>query len=106
MRGGMINTNAIDDDTRLDRAAAGQVLRRLGRLLRPYRAQIIVATVVLIAQTACLLAGPALVRAGVDQGLLAGGRRRAQPHLHHVPDRRGPRARPRPARDLARQPDR
>ena len=70
MRGGMINTNAIDDDTRLDRATASQVLRRLGRLLRPYRRQIIVASVVLVAQTACLLAGPALVRAGVDQGLL------------------------------------
>ena len=68
--GGMVNSNAIDDDTRLDRAAAHQVLRRLRRLLRPYRPQIIVATVVLIAQTACLLAGPALVRAGVDDGLL------------------------------------
>ena len=70
MRGGMIGTNAIDDDTRLDRATASQVLRRLGGLLRPYRPQIIVATVVLVAQTACLLAGPALVRVGVDQGLL------------------------------------
>ena len=62
--GGMVNSNAIEDDARLDRAAAHQVLRRLSRLLRPYRAQIVVATLVLIAQTACLLAGPALVRAG------------------------------------------
>ncbi len=68
--GGMVNSNAIEDDARLDRAAAHQVLRRLSRLLRPYRAQIVVATLVLIAQTACLLAGPALVRAGVDEGLL------------------------------------
>ncbi len=67
----MVNTNAIDDDSKLDRAAASQVLRRLWALLHPYRAQIVVATIVLIGQTACLLAGPALVRAGVDQGLLA-----------------------------------
>ena len=67
----MIGSNPVDDDTKLDRAAANQVLRRLGVMLRPYRRQIIVATVVLIGQTACLLAGPALVRAGVDQGLLA-----------------------------------
>jgi ATP-binding cassette subfamily B protein len=71
VRAGMINSNPLDDETRLDRATAGQVLRRLGRMLRPHRAQIVVATVVLVAQTACLLAGPALVRAGVDQGLLA-----------------------------------
>lgn len=71
MRGGMISTNPVDDETRLDRATANQVLRRLGAMLRPYRPQIIVAVVVLVAQTACLLAGPALVRAGVDQGLLA-----------------------------------
>ncbi len=71
MRGGMIGNNAVDDDTKLDRAAAHQVLRRLSVMLAPYRRQIIVATVVLIGQTACLLAGPALVRAGVDQGLVA-----------------------------------
>ena len=67
----MIGTNAVDDDTKLDRVATNQVLRRLGVMLAPYRRQIIVATVVLIGQTACLLAGPALVRAGVDQGLVA-----------------------------------
>ncbi len=62
----------IDDDARLDRDAAKQVLRRLWRLLRPYRPQIAVATVVLVGQSACLLAGPALVRYGVDSGLTAG----------------------------------
>ena len=67
----MIGSNAVDDDAKLDRATANQVLRRLWAMLAPYRRQIIVATVVLIGQTACLLAGPALVRAGVDQGLVA-----------------------------------
>ncbi|MGZ4714511.1 MAG: ABC transporter transmembrane domain-containing protein [Acidimicrobiia bacterium] len=70
MRAG-VNTNPIDESSRLDRAAASQVLRRLTALLHPYRAQIVVATVVLVAQTGCLLAGPALVRIGVDDGLLA-----------------------------------
>ena len=67
----MCDTNPIDCDSKRGRAAANTVLRRLGALLRPYRAKIIIATIVLVGQTAGLLAGPALVRAGVDQGLLA-----------------------------------
>jgi ATP-binding cassette subfamily B protein len=47
-------------------------MRRLWRMLQPYRGQIVVASAVLIAQTACLLAGPALVRYGVDSGLTEG----------------------------------
>lgn len=71
MRGGRIGPNALEEDAQLDREAAGRVLRRLSRMLRPYRKQIVLATVVLVLQTACLLAGPALVAAGVDQGLVA-----------------------------------
>ena len=70
MRGGMVGANPVDDETRLDRAAAHQVLRRMWRMLRPYRRQIVLATVVLVLQTACLLAGPMLVRVGVDDGLV------------------------------------
>ena len=62
----MVNSNPVDEETKLDRAAAHQVVRRLAHMLRPYRRQVILATVVLVLQTACLLAGPALVRAGVD----------------------------------------
>ena len=51
MRGGMVGANPVDDETRLDRAAAHQVLRRLSRLLRPYRRQVIVASIVLVLQT-------------------------------------------------------
>ena len=43
-------------------------MRRLWQLLRPYRGQIALAAVVLVIQTACLLAGPALVGYGVDAG--------------------------------------
>ena len=52
----MVNSNPVDDETKLDRAAAHQVLRRLTHMLRPYRRQVILATVLLVAQTACLLA--------------------------------------------------
>ncbi len=67
----MVNANPLEDEARLDRDTARSVMRRLARMLRSYRRQIVVAVVVLVAQTACLLAGPALVRAGVDQGLVA-----------------------------------
>ena len=69
MRGGHVSIVAIDE--KLTRDDAEQVLRRLRSLLRPYRRAIALATMLLVAQTACLLAGPALVRHGVDQGLRA-----------------------------------
>jgi len=68
-RGGWSGTQAIDDESRLDRTEARRVIRRLGPLLRPARGEILVAVLVLVAQTLCLLAGPALVRYGVDSGL-------------------------------------
>jgi ATP-binding cassette subfamily B protein len=72
MRGGWVEGGPVDEDSKLDRAQAHQVLRRLWQMLRPYRKQIALAVVVLVIQTSCLLAGPALVRYGVDSGLLAG----------------------------------
>ncbi len=69
MRGGHVGIVAIDE--KLTRDDAEQVLRRLRSMLRPYRRAIALATVLLVAQTACLLAGPALVRYGVDHGLSA-----------------------------------
>ena len=59
-------------EERLDREEATQVLRRLGRMLHPYRRSIALAIGVLTVQTACLLAGPLLVRRGIDQGIKAG----------------------------------
>ncbi|HEY3724284.1 MAG TPA: ABC transporter ATP-binding protein, partial [Acidimicrobiia bacterium] len=69
MRGGWVEGGPVDEESKLDRAQAHQVVRRLWALLRPYKKRIAVASVVLVAQTACLLAGPALVRFGVDSGL-------------------------------------
>jgi ATP-binding cassette subfamily B protein len=72
VRGGWVETGPLDEDSKLDRNESRQVVRRLWRMLRPYRKQIWFAAFVLVLQTSALLAGPALVRYGVDQGLLAG----------------------------------
>jgi ATP-binding cassette, subfamily B, bacterial len=68
--GGPFGQHAIEET--LSRRDATQVLRRLAQVLRPYRARIAVAVLLLIGQTSCLLAGPALVRYGIDNGLREG----------------------------------
>jgi ATP-binding cassette subfamily B protein len=68
--GGPFGQHAIEQT--LSRRDASQVLRRLIQVLRPYRARIGLAILLLIGQTACLLAGPALVRYGIDNGLREG----------------------------------
>ncbi len=59
----------VDDEARLDAEAARKVLRRIGTMLRPYRRQCAVALAMVIAWTATTLAGPLLVRYGIDHGL-------------------------------------
>jgi ATP-binding cassette subfamily B protein len=59
-------------DEKLSRDEAKGLLRRLGGMLRPWRRRIIGASLLLVGQTACLLAGPALVRYGIDNGLSDG----------------------------------
>jgi len=58
-------------DERLSRKEAERVIKRLRGLLRPWRRRILLAVGLMVAQTACLLAGPALVRNGIDAGLRA-----------------------------------
>src|SRR5690242_19098518 len=53
----------------LSRDEASRVVHRLMRMLRPQRALIAVATLVLMTQAAALLAGPLLVKHGIDAGL-------------------------------------
>jgi len=65
--GGPFGQHAIEET--LSRHDATQVLRRLRPLLRPYRGRIFLAIVLVIGQASCLLAGPALVRHGIDEGL-------------------------------------
>jgi ATP-binding cassette, subfamily B, bacterial len=67
--GGPFGQHAIEET--LSRHDATKVLRRLRPMLRPYRGRIALAILLLIGQTSCLLAGPALVRHGIDDGLRA-----------------------------------
>ena len=61
---------AIDEDDRLSRAEAGRVVRRSFRMLRRYRLQVAAAVLVMILFAAATLAGPFLVRYGIDRGLV------------------------------------
>ncbi|AKL72731.1 ABC-type multidrug transport system, ATPase and permease component [Actinobacteria bacterium IMCC26256] len=70
MRGGWVESGPLDDESRIDRAAAGRVVLRLGRMLRPQRSAILRAVFLLIFQTAALLASPLVVRYAVDAGLV------------------------------------
>jgi ATP-binding cassette subfamily B protein len=67
----------VDDLDDLDEATpstdrASHILRRLWAQLRPQRGKVILAVLCLAAQSACLLAGPFLVKTGIDDGLGAG----------------------------------
>jgi ATP-binding cassette subfamily B protein len=53
----------------IGRREAGRVLRRTARLLRPYRGTVALACLVMVASTAAVLAGPALVRHAIDRGV-------------------------------------
>lgn len=55
----------------LDREQARGLLRRLWKNLRPYRGRVLIAVILLVAQTSCLLAGPWLLAIGIDDGVNA-----------------------------------
>jgi ATP-binding cassette subfamily B protein len=59
----------VSADERLDAVAATRVLRRSARLLRPHRRRVIGSMVMVVLWTATVLAGPYLVRVGIDQGI-------------------------------------
>ena len=64
--------SGVDEDDKLDRAQAVHVLRRVATMLRPYRSMIRRATGLIVVTTLCVLAGPYLVRHGIDQGIAVG----------------------------------
>lgn len=64
----------VDEDDKLDRREAGQILRRTYAVLRPHRGRMIVATVLAALFTVATLAGPLLVRTGIDDGIKEGDR--------------------------------
>ena len=62
----------VDADDRLDATATRHLLVRVGRMLGPYRRDMVVALVMIVVWTATTLAGPFLVRHGIDQGIKEG----------------------------------
>ena len=65
----MMPANAVDADSRLDRRNAAHVLRRAAPMLRPYRRQMWIALGCVVLSTGAILAGPLLVRYGIDSGI-------------------------------------
>jgi ATP-binding cassette subfamily B protein len=62
---------AVAEEDKLTRDEARHVIRRAFRMLRPYRWEAVAGIGVILASTAAVLAGPALVRYGIDHGLVA-----------------------------------
>ena len=68
---GWVMQRAIDEEDRLDRGAAVRVVRRTAELLRPHRRRTIAAVAVMVGSTLATLAGPLLIRIGIDRGVRA-----------------------------------
>ena len=64
----------VDEESKLDRKGAQRVLRRSLAMLRPYRRQMLLSSFLVVIYTACTLAGPLLVRSGIDDGIKDGDR--------------------------------
>jgi ATP-binding cassette subfamily B protein len=61
--------HATDPDDQLDLDATRRVLRRTARMIGPYRRGAAAAMALIVVWTAMLLAGPLLVRRGIDDGI-------------------------------------
>jgi ATP-binding cassette, subfamily B, bacterial len=62
----------VSEEDRLDAGEAGQVLRRTARMLRPQRRRVAGALAMVVLWTATVLAGPYLVKYGIDRGITRG----------------------------------
>jgi ATP-binding cassette, subfamily B, bacterial len=60
---------AVEEEDQLSAEEAKRVIKRAAKMLTPYRPQVIGAVVVMLLFTAATLAGPVLVRYGIDKGL-------------------------------------
>jgi ATP-binding cassette subfamily B protein len=60
----------VDEADKLDRKKAAKVLRRSLGMLTPYRRQTVVAVLLITIWTGTVLAGPFLVKYGIDQGIV------------------------------------
>lgn len=68
----MISMGGVDAEDRLDRAQARQVLRRAARMLGPYKKEVRGAIALVVASTLAVLAGPYLLKVGIDRGITPG----------------------------------
>ncbi len=68
----MIIESAVSEEDRLDRREAGRVLGRTARLLGAYRRTLLVALGLVVVFTLTTIAGPFLVRYGIDKGIKPG----------------------------------
>jgi len=64
--------SAVDEDDKLDRRQAGQVLRRAWQMLHPYRREVRLAGACVVVSTLAVLAGPYLLKVGIDRGIVPG----------------------------------
>ncbi len=69
MRGGGGGGVGISEEDKLDAESAKRVLRRAWRMLRPYRRSVVGGALLSVLWTATIVAGPFLVRYGIDKGL-------------------------------------
>lgn len=65
----MFSMAGVSEEDQLDRDAAAKVLRRAWRTLGPYRRQLRLASVLVVVYTLTTLAGPYLVKLGIDRGI-------------------------------------
>jgi ATP-binding cassette subfamily B protein len=71
----VISMAGVDADDKLDREQAAQVLRRAARHLRPYRREVRGAIALVVLSTLAVLAGPLLLKVGIDHGIEPGNGR-------------------------------
>lgn len=62
----------VTEEDQLDARQAKQVVRRAGRMLRPYRREVFLAGILIVLWTCSILAGPFFVKYGIDQGITEG----------------------------------
>jgi ATP-binding cassette subfamily B protein len=65
----VMSSHAVDPEDMLDAARARWVIRRAAPMLRPYRREVIQSSVLTVVWVICTLAGPYLVKYGIDHGL-------------------------------------
>jgi ATP-binding cassette, subfamily B, bacterial len=68
----MMPMSGVDPEDALDAEQARWVMRRAASMLRPYRREVVLAMVLIVAWTLTTLAGPYLVKYGIDQGITVG----------------------------------